>query len=116
MTKEELLSLVKAGFTKEDIISLSATKEFKTVVEAQPEEESKEVSVQAEGPIQEAPVVEETNTDDAFNKLNNAIESFTKKLESYNVLNAEMKQENKGDEGLEDILARVLLPDGKEVK
>lgn len=115
MTKEELLSLVKAGFTKDEIISLTATKEFKTV-EAQPEEESKEVSVQAEEHTQEAQVVEETNTEDAFNKLNNAIESFTKKLESYNVLNAEMKQENKGDEGLEDILARVLLPDGKEVK
>ena len=115
MTKEELLSLVKAGFTKEDIISLSATKEFKTVVEAQPEEESKEVSSQAEEQPQEAPVVE-ANNDEAFNKLNSAIDNFTKKLESFNVLNAEMKHENKGEEGLEDILARVLLPDGKEVK
>ena len=114
MTKEELLSLVKAGFTKEDIISLSATKEFNTV-EAQPEEESKEVSSPAEEPTQEAPVVE-ANNDEAFNKLNSAIDSFTKKLESFNVMNAEMKQENKVEEGLEDILARVLLPDGKEVK
>lgn len=114
MTKEELLSLVKAGFTKDEIISLSATKEFKTV-EAQPEEESKEVSSQAEEIPTQAPVVE-ANNEDAFNKLNSAIDAFTKKLESFNVLNAEMKQENKGDENLEDILARVLLPDGKEVK
>ena len=114
MTKEELLSLVKAGFTKEDIISLSATKEFNTVV-AQPEEESKEVSSPAEEQPQEAPVVE-ANNDEAFNKLNSAIDNFTKKLESINVLNAEMQHENRGEEGLEDILARVLLPDGKEVK
>ena len=114
MTKDELLSLVKAGFTKDEIISLSATKEFKTV-EAQPEEESKEVSSQAEETPTQAPVVE-ANNEDAFNKLNSAIDNFTKKLESINVLNAEMEHENRGDEGLEDILARVLLPDGKEVK
>lgn len=114
MTKEELLSLVNAGFTKQDIISLSATKEFK---EAQPEEESKEVSSQAEESPKEAPVVQEaTNDNEALIKVNEAIDNFTKKLESFNISNAEMKRENRGDENLEDILARVLLPDGKEVK
>lgn len=114
MTKEELLSLVNAGFTKEDIISLSATKEFK---EAQPEEASKEVSVNAEETPKEAPVVNEaTNESDAFSKVNEAIDNFTKKLESFNITNAEMEHSNKGDEKLEDILARVLLPNGEEIK
>ena len=114
MTKEELLSLVKAGFTKEDIISLSATKEFK---EAQPEEESKEVSVNAEETPKEAPVVAEaTNENEALLKVNEAIDNFTKKLESFNINNAEMQRENRGDENLEDILARVLLPSGEEIK
>ena len=114
MTKEELLSLVKAGFTKDEIISLSATKEF--MQEALPEEESKEVSLKAEEP-QESKVVDEVNNQesDALAKVNEAIDSFTKKLESFNVASAEMNVENKGDESLEDILARVLLPNGKEV-
>lgn len=110
MTKEELMSLVKAGFTKEEIISLSATKEF-TVQE--PEVESKEVSEAEE--VKEV-VEAQANNEDALSKVNEAIESFTKKLESFNITNAEMVHENKGEEGLEDILARVLLPDGKEIK
>ena len=114
MTKEELLSLVNAGFTKDDIISLSATKEFK---EAQPEEASKEVSVNAEETPKETPVVAEaSNENEALLKVNEAIDNFTKKLESFNINNAEMQRENRGDENLEEILARVLLPDGKEVK
>lgn len=113
MTKDELLSLVKAGFTKEEIISLSATKEF--TQEATPEEKSKEVIANDEKP-KETPVEEVSSQEiDALSKVNEAIDSFTKKLESFNITNAEMKHENKGDETLEDILARVLLPDGKEV-
>lgn len=114
MTKDELLSLVKAGFTKEEIISLSSTKEF--IQEAKPEEESKEVIANDEKPIETSVVEEVSNQEtDALSKVNEAIDNFTKKLESFNITNAEMKHENKGDETLEDILARVLLPDGKEV-
>ena len=115
MTKEELMKLVNAGFTKDDIVNLSATKEF--INEAQPEaQESKEVSSQAEEPKEE-PKTDEVTADDfsALNKVNEAIDNFTKKLESFNISNAEMTHENKGDETLEDILARVLLPNGKEI-
>ena len=115
MTKEELIKLVNAGFTKDDIVNLSATKEF--INEVQPEaQESKEVSPQAEEP--EDPKTDEVAADDfsALNKVNEAIDNFTKKLESFNISNAEMTHENKGDETLEDILARVLLPNGKEIK
>ena len=114
MTKEELMKLVNAGFTKDDIVNLSATKEF--INEAQPEEqESKEVSPQAEEP--EDPKTDEVTTENfsALNKVNEAIDNFTKKLESFNISSAEMTHENKGDETLDDILARVLLPNGKEI-
>ena len=115
MTKEELMSLVKAGFTKEDIVSLSATKEFITE-KGVPEEESKEVSSQAESPEVNEVVDSPSVSDEAFGKLNTAIDEFTKKLNSFNINNAEMVQENKGKEDLSDILARVLLPSGEEIK
>ena len=108
MTKEELLSLVNAGFTKEDIIKLSATKEF-TQEEAPAEKEAAKEKEAA--PAEESPSVSE----EAFSKLNNAIDDFTKKLNSFNITNAEMEQENK-QEDLGDILARVLLPNGEEIK
>lgn len=117
MTKEELLQLVNAGYTKEEIEQLTTSSES-SVESNIPEEESKEVGTA------ESETIEENNTVDAgsnisvesFKKLNDAIDGFTKKLESFNIKNAEMDVENKGDESLADIMARVLLPDGKEVK
>lgn len=114
MTKDELMSLVKAGFTKDEILKLSATKEF--TAETKPEEKSTEVSEEAEK-VKEVKKVEDSPSvsEEAFSKLNNAIDDFTKKLNSFNITNAEMEQENK-QEDLGDILARVLLPNGEEIK
>ena len=108
MTKEELLSLVSAGFTKEDIIKLSATKEFTNEEKAPAEKEAAPAE-------KEAAPKSESVSEEAFSKLNNAIDDFTKKLNSFNITGAEMEQENK-QEDLSDILARVLLPNGEEIK
>ena len=116
MTKEELFELIKAGFTKDEIVNLVGTKEF-IADQKEPEDDSKEVAnSENKGDNKEA-VTEASNevNDEIFNKLNESIATFTKKLESFNVMNAEQDRENKGNESLEDLLARVLTPDGKEL-
>lgn len=116
MTKDELLKLIDAGFTKEDIIALNSTKEFQVAASsAGSESEGATEAVANESAQANTSTNEENQYNEVFTRLNKAVEDFTKKVEGMNVINAEQNRENKGDESLGDILARVLTPDGKEI-
>lgn len=114
MTKEELLKLIDAGFSKEDIMALNSTKEFQTSSSAGSESAGATEAVANES-AQATSTNDENQYNEVFARLNKAVEDFTKKVEGMNVINAEQSRENKGDESLGDILARVLTPDGKEI-
>ena len=110
----ELLELVRAGYSKDEIQALTNDEKVDDKNEEAEEEKADEVN-------------DTSNLDDiinnkvnnAFDKLNASVEAFNKKLESFNLMNAEMTstmQENK-KESIEDILlGSILLPDGSEMK
>lgn len=110
----ELLELVRAGYSKEEIQALTNDEKVDDKNEEAEEEKADEVN-------------DTSNLDDiinnkvnnAFDKLNASVEAFNKKLESFNLMNAEMTstmQEQK-KESIEDILlGSILLPDGSEMK
>ena len=109
MNVDKVIMLVNAGFTKEEIMKLSSNSELEaeTVQEVKEAENSKNEDKKDK-------VKEEALTDEIFGKLNASIDEFTQKLQNFNVITAEQKDENK-TESLEDILARVLTPNGKEI-
>ena len=113
MKLENVIMLINAGFTKEEIMKLDSNSELEAEVvkEAEEVKEDKEILKSEES---KDAIKEEALTDQIFGKLNASIDEFTQKLQSFNAITAEQKDENK-TESLEDILARVLTPQGKEI-
>ena len=105
-TLERIEKLIDAGFKADDIKEMLNIKSEETPATNEEVEASNE---------RKDEIKEQALNDEIFGKLNASIEAFTKKLENFNVMNAEQEREVK-KEGLEDILARVLTPNGKEIK
>ena len=120
MNLEKLEKLLDAGFTKEEILNLVETSSEENASEENASEEnaSEETKAEEENASEETKTEENSTMDIAsemFDKLTNSIDALNKKVETFNRTNAEMNVENKGKESLEDILARVLLPNGKDI-
>ena len=95
MKIEDLLTLCKAGFSAEQIATL--TKEQKP---QEPEQEPPKKK-----PEQEPP----KNPPDSSAELLKAISALTAKIETMNIQNAHIKEQ---EQSVDDILASVIRPNG----
>lgn len=101
MNKEELLKLVNAGFTKDEILKLFSDESVEPNV-SKTEENSEEQKVAEE------PSNLDTFTN-MFDEMNKRLESMTKAIQSNNVMNASVDTEEKKKTN-EDIIASIILP------
>ena len=130
MKLDDIMKLINAGFTKEEIQALEGGEEAQaeaqaeTQAEAQAleggEEEQAEAqaetqaeaqaeaqeNVQAETQTQHASIDEAMNN--ALEQINKSADAFTKKLQSFNLANAEMKNVQQRTD--EDIIASIVAP------
>lgn len=94
MKIEDLLTLCKAGFSAEQIATL--TKEKKQEQEPEPPKKK---------PEPEPP----KNPPDSSEELLKAISALTAKIETLNIQNAHMQEQ---EQSVDDILASVIRPNG----
>lgn len=109
MNATEIIKLLDAGFSKDEIIKMGEL----------PEE--KPVEVTAEEPVEE---VKEEKPEELFsiraeldakmNELTNAISDFTRRVQEANVLTARMSDEMVKQDTPEDIIARIINPKTKK--
>lgn len=92
MTTNELLELVRAGFTKDEIAQL-AKAETKPAEKKEPEPEKK-------------PEQKEKKTDPVNTTLEQKFDMLMKKLEASNFMNANQPKE----ETVDDIIASIINP------
>ena len=111
MKKEELLKLVNAGFTKDDIIKLMGVDE-----DTVSEESSVNNDVSTDNTTVEEGEVNVANTEvnldtftNMFDEMNKRLESMTKAIQSNNVLNASVDSVEKKKTN-EDIISSIILP------
>ena len=106
MNAENILKLVDAGFSKEEILALTGT--------AQPEEADapKEAPAEPEPAPepQPAPVQKDPN-EDRYNELLDAMQKLTGAIQAGNILNSSNKEQPQIT--AEDILAEVVAPKPK---
>lgn len=95
MKIEDLLTLCKAGFSAEQIATL--TKEQK---QQEPEPEPQKKKPEPEPP---------KNPPDSSAELLKAISALTAKIETLNIQNAHMQDQ---EQSVDDILASVIRPNG----
>ena len=95
MKIEDLLTLCKAGFSAEQIATL--TKEQK---EPEPEPPKKKPEPEPEPP---------KNPPDSSAELLKAISALTAKIETMNIQNSHMQEK---EQSVDDILASVIRPNG----
>ena len=112
----ELLELVRAGYSKEEIQKLTNDEKVENVTNEKEAEDEKADEVNDTSNLDD---IINNKVNNAFDKLNASVEAFNKKLESFNLMNAEMtsKMQDQKKESIEDILlGSILLPDGSEMK
>ena len=92
MKAEEVLQLVKAGFTADQIMKFENTGEIAPAAnpaEASPSEEAQPEESQEASASEEADTDVAAGIDAGFDRLNKAIDDFTKKLQSASIKGAE---------------------------
>lgn len=113
----ELLELVRAGYSKAEIEAMN-TGEANEGVNDETEADAGSNQEASADDIESIDALINKHVDDAFTKLNASVDAFNKKLENFNVMNAEMSsamQEASKKESIEDILlGSILLPNGEE--
>ena len=103
----EVLELVRAGYSKDEIEALKVgdnEDDVEVETKAEDEKDNSNHDVQDTKDI-DAIINEHVNH--AFDKLNASVEAFNKKLESFNLMNAEMTstmQQANQEKSIEDIL------------
>ena len=106
MNAENILKLVDAGFSKEEILALTGT--------AQPTEANAPQEAPAEPEPtpepQPAPVQKDPN-EDRYNELLEAMQKLTGAIQAGNILNSSNKEQPQMS--AEDILAEVVAPKPK---
>ena len=103
MTKEELMLLVKAGFTAEEIRAMSPAAETKP----EPEAEPAELAETPEQPEAEPAEPAEPEWKGAFEGLKQSLDSLTKQLQSENRASARIEETVNT---VDDIIAGWLNP------
>ena len=116
MTKEELMNLVNAGFTKDDIVLLVGTQEFKSDQEQSEEETETKTNVQGDANKEKEKEETSPNMDmftNMFDEMNKRMDTLANAMRQSNINNANMgdKQPHKSDE---DIIASIIMPNKKE--
>lgn len=104
MTKEELLLLIKAGYTKEEITALTAEQPARA---EEPKEEPKEETAPAEEKPAETPS-ELAELKKQFAEMSAELGNIVKGLQKANLANARQGEPNKHT--VDDILKEMLNP------
>lgn len=116
--KEELFKLLDAGFSKDEIMKMVNPGESEESQEGDDAGSETDTDAGNSDSDQNLDSIINDHVDKAFSKLNEAVAEFNKKLESFNVMNAEMSSQMQNEKkSIEDILkATILMPDGSEMK
>lgn len=96
MELNDIIKLVNAGFSKEDIVKLM-----------KPTETQKEEPKQVETPKVDAPK-EEQKPDDYFVKLNTAFDSFIERLQKMNINTADSSDKETKTRNANDIIFDII--------
>lgn len=126
MNKDELFSLINAGFTKEDILKLNASKEFNETPkdektknenpksETEKEDVKKDVEEKKEVKSEEKEVGKESTSSfsNMFDEMNSKIESLTKAIHSSNIKGDDFGESSK--KTTDDIISSIIMPNRKE--
>ena len=122
LNKDEVLELIKAGYTKDDISKFEddrkeveeVSQNDNTSDEEVTNSASNDISVDSDDSIDD---IIDKHVEDAFSKLNASVDAFSKKLESFNLMNAEMTSQMQESQSIEDIiLGSIVNPDGTKRK
>ena len=114
MKLDEIIKLVDAGYSKEEISKLLG-EEAEATEEAEAEDEAEETTKEAEAPnksvSKEVDTKAFTNSfDDMLKRMNDSVDAFTKRVQEFNINNAKMSDEGVKDKGIEDIFNDIILP------
>ena len=102
MEIKDVLDLVKAGFTKEEILKLNEVQsQAAHVPEAKPEP--------APEPTETAPVSAEQTTE-AIAKLNETVDALSEKIRQMNLLSAVFPESAVKQESAADVIGRIINP------
>ena len=116
MKLDEIIKLVDAGYSKEEISKLLGEEaEATEEAEAEAEDEAEETTEEAETPnksvSKEVDTKAFTNSfDDMLKRMNDSVDAFTKRVQEFNINNAKMSDEGVKDKGIEDIFNDIILP------
>ena len=113
LTKEELLKLVNAGFTKEEILGSSTTNDEQSNDASN--DESNEDASNGESNEESSNEPGSTNVDAFQNTFNEMMAQMTKQMESFknDIQSMNSKKDSMGDvesDDLDSILGRAILP------
>ena len=114
MTKQELFDLINAGFTKEDILKLNASKEFNDTP-LKDESNAKDEDAQNDVVEEKKEEKKEEKADNStfafsnmFDEMNAKIESLTKAVRTNNIMSDNFGEESK--KTTDDIISSIILP------
>ena len=105
------MKLVNAGFNKDEIMNLLADEPEEKKEEAS-EETSEEVVEKAN--TSESKEVDVNTFTDTFNemlkRMNDSVDGFTKKVQEFNINNAQMQGQTTSNRSIDDIFNDIILP------
>lgn len=107
MEVKDLLDLVKAGFTKEEILALSANESAQRPVAAETEQEP----VHAEEP---APAAVDEELRKEIASLNETMNEFREQIRKQNLLSAVIPGGAVEQPTADDLIARIINPNSKK--
>lgn len=112
MNKDELMKLVNAGFSKDDIMNLLADEP--EVKKEEASEETSEEVLEEKVNTSESKEVDVNTFTDTFNemlkRMNDSVDGFTKKVQEFNINNAQMQGDTTSNRSIDDIFNDIILP------
>ena len=114
MKIEQIMKLIDAGYTKEEIQAMQ-TGESEATPEAQPESQA-EGAGEPEATSESQPEENGIDYSKMFESLNKSILEFDKKIKSLNSSFAEIKNSDNMKLSDSDIIAKIIQPSYKEEK
>lgn len=116
MKLDEVIKLLDAGYTKQEISSMlgektEEAKEAEATEEAKEAKEAKEAEAPNKSASKEVDIEAFTNSfNDMLKRMNDSVDAFTKRVQDFNINNAKMSDEGVKDKGIEDIFNDIILP------
>ena len=113
MKLDEVIKLLDAGYTKQEISSMlgEKTEEAKEAEATEEAKEAKEAEAPNKSASKEVDIEAFTNSfNDMLKRMNDSVDAFTKRVQDFNINNAKMSDEGVKDKGIEDIFNDIILP------